>query len=216
MPGVQTSNPAYRDRIGISALRIGFVCTSSNRPVAAGRKQKSAMAAQGVCSATTLRHDISDLMGAFYDGDTALPQRIQPSWRADGQSECLSRAVHERRECDLFDNLELGAQLSTKCPAGHRPGPKCRIRQGGGIWWTFPRNRSTIAWVGGRDGTKLMTGRHESAEDRSAVALRLFAALCAQYPDKYIALIQPRDSTNGAQIPGSLPAELEVKRARNP
>jgi hypothetical protein len=61
-----------------------------------------------------------------------------------------------------------------------------------------------------------MTSRHESAEDRSAIASRLFLALCAQYPDKYIALIQPRDNTNGAQIPGSLPAELEVKRARNP
>ena len=52
----------------------------------------------------------------------------------------------------------------------------------------------------GRDGTKLMTSRHESAEDRSAIALRLFVALCAQYPDKYIALIQPRDNTNRAQI----------------
>ena len=65
-------------------------------------------------------------------------------------------------------------------------------------------------------GTKLMTSRHESAEDRSAIALRLFVALCAQYPDKYIALIQPRDNTNQAQNPRSLPAELEVKRARNP
>jgi hypothetical protein len=68
----------------------------------------------------------------------------------------------------------------------------------------------------GRDGTKLMTSRHESTEDRSAIALRLFVALCAQYPDKYIALIQPRDNTNGAEILRSLPAELEVKRARNP
>jgi hypothetical protein len=30
-------------------------------------------------------------------------------------------------------------------------------------------------------------------EDRRVVARRLFDALCAQYPDKYIALIQPRD-----------------------
>jgi hypothetical protein len=30
-------------------------------------------------------------------------------------------------------------------------------------------------------------------EDRSVVARRLFDALCAQYLDKYIALIQPRD-----------------------
>jgi hypothetical protein len=71
-------------------------------------------------------------------------------------------------------------------------------------------------WLGGKDGTKLMMSRHEPAEDRSAIALRLFVALCAQYPDKYIALIQPRDNTNGAQIPRSLAAELEVKRARNP
>ena len=70
--------------------------------------------------------------------------------------------------------------------------------------------------LGGWDGTKLMTSRHESTEDRSAIALRLFVALCAQYPDKYIALIQPRDNTNGAEILRSLPAELEVKRARNP
>ena len=70
--------------------------------------------------------------------------------------------------------------------------------------------------LSGRDGTKLMTSRHESTEDRSAIALRLFVALCAQYPDKYIALIQPRDNANGAEIPRSLPAELEVKRARNP
>jgi hypothetical protein len=69
--------------------------------------------------------------------------------------------------------------------------------------------------VGGT-GTKLMTSRHESTEDRSAIALRLFVALCAQYPDKYIALIQPRDNANGAQIPRSIPAELELKRARNP
>ena len=71
-----------------------------------------------------------------------------------------------------------------------------------------------LKWDG--DGTKLMTNRHEATEDRSAIALRLFVALCAQYPDKYIALIQPRDNTNGAEILRSSPAELEVKRARNP
>jgi hypothetical protein len=67
--------------------------------------------------------------------------------------------------------------------------------------------------LAGRDGTM---SRHESAEDRNAIAQRLFVALCAQYPDKYIALIQPRDNTNGAQIPRSLAAELEVKRGRIP
>ena len=35
-------------------------------------------------------------------------------------------------------------------------------------------------------------------EDRSVVARRLFDALCAQYPDKYIALIQPRDVVDGS------------------
>jgi hypothetical protein len=35
-------------------------------------------------------------------------------------------------------------------------------------------------------------------EDRSIVARRLFDALCAQYPDKYIALIQPGDVVDGS------------------
>ena len=30
-------------------------------------------------------------------------------------------------------------------------------------------------------------------DDRRAVAQRIFQALCAQYPDKYIVLTQPRD-----------------------
>ena len=34
-------------------------------------------------------------------------------------------------------------------------------------------------------------------EDRRVVAHRLFDALCAQYPDKYIALIQPRNVEEG-------------------
>jgi hypothetical protein len=42
--------------------------------VAAGRKQKSAMAAKEFVLATTVCHDISHLMGMFYDGDTALRQ----------------------------------------------------------------------------------------------------------------------------------------------
>ena len=60
-----------------------------------------------------------------------------------------------------------------------------------------------------------MMSRHEAAEDRSAIALRLFIALCAQYPDKHIALIQPRDNERSAD-PRSLAAKLEIKRARNP
>jgi hypothetical protein len=34
-------------------------------------------------------------------------------------------------------------------------------------------------------------------KDRRVVARRLFDALCAQYPDKYIALIRPRDVQDG-------------------
>ena len=95
MPGVQTSNPAHRDRIGVPALRIGFVCTNANRPVAAGRKQKSVMAAQGGCSATTLCHDWSHLMGAFYDlrYDVALKDLAVPAGMVN-RGEYLSRAVH--------------------------------------------------------------------------------------------------------------------------
>ena len=33
-------------------------------------------------------------------------------------------------------------------------------------------------------------------DDRRAVAQRLFEALCALYPDRYVALIQPRDAAN--------------------
>jgi hypothetical protein len=40
-----------------------------------------------------------------------------------------------------------------------------------------------------------MTQRAE-IEDRRVVARRLFDALCAQFPDKYIALIQPRDGAD--------------------
>jgi len=42
----------------------------------------------------------------------------------------------------------------------------------------------------------MMTKRAAGNEGRRAVAKRLFEALCAQYPDKYIALIQPRDVAN--------------------
>jgi hypothetical protein len=38
-----------------------------------------------------------------------------------------------------------------------------------------------------------MTQRAGRTEDRRVVAKRLFDALCAKYPDKYIALIQPRE-----------------------
>jgi hypothetical protein len=46
--------------------------------------------------------------------------------------------------------------------------------------------------------------QHAESEDRRIVARRLFDALCAQYPDKYIALIQPRDLADDR--PGDLTA----------
>ena len=40
-------------------------------------------------------------------------------------------------------------------------------------------------------------GPKHMIEDRRVAARRLFDALCTQYPDKYIALIQPRDEEDG-------------------
>ena len=42
-----------------------------------------------------------------------------------------------------------------------------------------------------------MTQEVAGIDDRRAVPWYLFEALCAQYPDKYIALIQPRDVSSG-------------------
>jgi hypothetical protein len=41
-------------------------------------------------------------------------------------------------------------------------------------------------------------------DDRRLVAKRLFDALCEKYPDKYIALIQPRDEPTP---PSNLPED---------
>ena len=39
-------------------------------------------------------------------------------------------------------------------------------------------------------------------DDQRAIARRLFEALCAKYPERYIALIQPRDtSADGLSAP---------------
>ena len=43
-------------------------------------------------------------------------------------------------------------------------------------------------------------------EDRRVVAKRVFGALCSQYPDKYISLIQPRDVVDGRLPAPDLPA----------
>jgi hypothetical protein len=52
-----------------------------------------------------------------------------------------------------------------------------------------------------------MTQRAADCEDRHVVARRLFEALCAQYPDNYIALIQPRDIAD-APSPEIAPASV--------
>jgi hypothetical protein len=38
--------------------------------------------------------------------------------------------------------------------------------------------------------------KHDKAEDHAALASRLFQALCALYPDRYIAMILPNDPPN--------------------
>ena len=54
--------------------------------------------------------------------------------------------------------------------------------------------------------------REARTERRCLVARRVFEALCAQYPEKYIALVQPGDATDQqivdvvtAQSPGQQP-----------
>jgi hypothetical protein len=52
-------------------------------------------------------------------------------------------------------------------------------------------------------------------DDRRAVARRLFDALCAQYPDKYIALLQPPDVTDERlRAPNVIAAKTAAKRSR--
>jgi hypothetical protein len=50
-------------------------------------------------------------------------------------------------------------------------------------------------------------------EDRSVIARRLFDALCAKYPDKYIALIQPCDVVDGSPDLGRKGSGDSVKLA---
>jgi len=54
-----------------------------------------------------------------------------------------------------------------------------------------------------------MTQHAARIEERRVVAKHLFDALCAQYPDKYIALIQPRDV-----VDDRLPAPELIPRHR--
>jgi hypothetical protein len=57
----------------------------------------------------------------------------------------------------------------------------------------------------------MMTECAAEIEDRRIVAKRLFDALCAAYPDKYITLIQPRDVA-GVPAPDVTAAETEWLR----
>jgi hypothetical protein len=57
----------------------------------------------------------------------------------------------------------------------------------------------------------MMTECAAEIEDRRIVAKRLFDALCAAYPDKYITLIQPRDVAD-VPAPDVTAAEAEWLR----
>ena len=58
------------------------------------------------------------------------------------------------------------------------------------------------------DGSRQMI-QEAKTERRRLVARRVFEALCAQYPEKYVALVQPGDATDldvtMAQSPGQQP-----------
>jgi len=68
----------------------------------------------------------------------------------------------------------------------------------------------------------MMTKRAAEIEDRRIIAKRLFEALCAAYPDKYITLIQPREADAPLPAPDITAAEVEwlrkvaLSRARCP
>jgi hypothetical protein len=52
-------------------------------------------------------------------------------------------------------------------------------------------------------------------DDRRAVARRLFDALCARFPDKYVALIQPPDVTDDRlPAPNLIAANTAAKPSR--
>ena len=56
--------------------------------------------------------------------------------------------------------------------------------------------------------------RRVKIENRRIVAKRLFEALCAQYPDKYIVLIQPRDVVNDRLPAPDLNSQERVRPLR--
>ena len=72
-----------------------------------------------------------------------------------------------------------------------------RIRLDRGDLWTFIRNR-IISSAG--IGEQFMTTAE--TEDRQVVARRVFDALCARFPDKYVALIQPRSVADDQPLSG--------------
>ena len=66
-----------------------------------------------------------------------------------------------------------------------------------------------------------MTQRAADYEGRRSIARHLFEALCAQHPDKYIALIKPRDIAN--ELPPEIAtasvvqqSSLEIRPAHQP
>jgi hypothetical protein len=55
------------------------------------------------------------------------------------------------------------------------------------------QNETTV--LEGASVTKPAERLRGADNDRREIAKRIFDALCAQYPQKYIALVQPRDPT---------------------
>jgi hypothetical protein len=50
-----------------------------------------------------------------------------------------------------------------------------------------------LIWVRNSGMSKM---KHHKAEDHAAIASRLFQAMCALYPDRYIAMVLPNDPPN--------------------
>ena len=74
------------------------------------------------------------------------------------------------------------------------------MKSSGNVWGKIPAIYGLFCGIGticGQQGwSPTMTQPAAGIEDRRVVAKRLFDALCAQYPDKYIALIQPSDAVD--------------------
>ena len=84
-----------------------------------------------------------------------------------------------------------------------------RIAQTAFTDWRSLRWENRIMW----DWMPNMEQHIAEEDDRRAVARRLFRALCAQYPHRYIALIQPHDAAS-ARLPA--PAFTAVEAQATP